>query len=170
MTKEDFIGKIDNWCSHRLLLWGALQATEGHVVEFGIGPGSTSMLDEYCRDNGRMLFSYENNKEWFDKYAYMHSGYHYMNFVEQWDDAIAKHREPVGVAFIDNAPGERRRYDIALFCNIAQIVVVHDSEPEATGYGIPLVAPLFKYRKDDPSFPAHTTAFSNFIDVSKWSL
>lgn len=171
MKHEDFIGKIDNWCSHRRLLWQALEATQGHVVEFGIGPGSTGVLDEYCRDNGRMLFSYENNKEWFDTYKYMHSGYHYMNFVEQWDDAIAKHREPVGVAFIDHAPGERRKYDIALFSTLAQIVVVHDSEIESDGgYKISLAAPLFKYRKDDRNFPAHTTAFSNFIDVSLWNL
>lgn len=168
MKHEDFIGKIDNWCSHRRLLWQALEATQGHVVEFGIGPGSTGVLDEYCRDNGRMLFSYENNKEWFDNFQYMHSGYHYMNFVNNWEEALYKHREPVGVFFCDEAPGEIRRYNIAMFCNLAQIVIVHDSEPESTGYGIPLVAPLFKYRKDDRNFPAHTTAFSNFIDVSQW--
>lgn len=168
MNKKQFIGQIDNWCSHRRLLWEALEATTGHVVEFGIGPGSTQQIDEYCRVHGRMLFSYENNREWFDTYQPLQSSYHYMSFVQDWDLAIAKHREPIGVAFIDHAPGERRRYDIALFCNTAQIVVVHDSEPEATGYGIPLVAPLFKYRKDDARFPAHTTAFSNFIDVSLW--
>lgn len=170
MTREQFVGKIENWHSYRPLLWEALEATEGHVVEFGIGPGSTGPLHEYCLARGRMLFSYENNKEWFDQYAYMHCGHHYMNFVQDWDNAVRKHREPVGVAFIDHAPGERRKYDIALFCNTAQIVVVHDSEPEATGYGIDLIAPLFKYRKDFTDFPAHATAFSNFIDVSKWQL
>jgi len=168
MTHSDFIGKIENWNSHRELLWKALEATQGHVVEFGVGPGSTGVLDEYCRDSGRMLFSYENNKEWFDKFAHMHSSYHYVNFVDNWEQALYKHRERVGVFFSDEAPGEIRRYNIAMFCNLADVVVVHDSEPAATGYGIPLVAPLFKYRKDDPSFPAHTTAFSNFIDVSKW--
>jgi hypothetical protein len=170
MTKEQFIGILENWNSHRAVLWPALEATAGHVIEFGIGPGSTKALDEYCRDTGRMLFSYENNKEWFDKFVGMHSSYHYINFVQDWDDAVRKHREPVGVAFIDHAPGERRKYDIALFCNVAQIVVVHDSEPEATGYGLDLIAPLFKYRKDFEEFPAHATAFSNFINVGEWSL
>jgi hypothetical protein len=169
MTHENFIGKIENWNSHRRLLWQALEATQGHVVEFGIGPGSTGALDEYCRDAGRMLFSYENNKEWFDKYAYMKSSYHYMTFVMDWDDALKEHREHIGVAFIDHAPGHRRKYDVAMFSTLAAIVVVHDSEPEADhGYRISLAAPLFKYRKDDASFPAHATAFSNFIDVSKW--
>lgn len=171
MTKEQFIGQIDNWCSHRRLLWEAMEATTGPVVEFGMGPGSTMVLDEYCRDAGRMVFSYENNYEWFSKFASLHSSYHYMNHVLDWDDALWRHREMVGVAFIDHAPGERRKYDIAMFSTLAQVVVVHDSEPSSDhGYKISLAAPLFKYRKDDASYPANATAFSNFIDVSKWSL
>lgn len=168
MKKSDFIGKIDNWCSHRELLWKALEATSGGVVEFGVGPGSTGVLDEYCKANNRMLFSYENNKEWFNNYAYMHSGYHYMNFVEDWDNALLNHRKPIGLFFADHASGERRKYDIAMFSTLAQIVVAHDTEPSAdSGYRMSLAAPLFKYRADDKTFSAHATSWSNFIDVSK---
>jgi len=171
MTREQFIGSISHWDSHRPLLWEALQSTRGHVIEFGMGHGSTQQLHDYCQDRSRQLFSYENNKEWLDKFTHLRSGGHYIEFVDDWDNALQKHREMVGVMFADHAPGERRKYDIAMFCNLAQVVVAHDTEPGSDhGYRMSLAAPLFKYRKDFTDYPAHATAFSNFIDVTKWSL
>ena len=171
MTKEEFIGTISHWDSHRPLLWEAVANTNGHVMEMGMGHGSTAQLHQLCRDSGRMLFSYENNKEWLERFTHLRSGGHYIEFVDDWDNVIQKHREPIGVVFVDQAPGERRKYDMALFCNLAQVIVVHDTEPGSDhGYRTSLAAPLFKYRKDFTDFPAHATAFSNFIDVSKWQL
>lgn len=174
MTKEQFIGQISHWDSHRPLLWQALEATEGHVIEMGMGHGSTQQLHDYCQDRGRMLFSYENNKEWLGKFTHLRSGSHYIEFVDDWDNVIQKHRETwaisgTQVVFIDHAPGERRKYDIAMFCNTARIIVAHDTEPGSDhGYRVSLAAPLFKYRKDFTDFPAHAAAFSNFINVSEW--
>lgn len=169
MTKENFTANVSYWDSYKPLLWEALQATDGDVLEFGCGEGSTLLLREYCRDNNRKLFSYESDKEWYLKFEHLNNDFHKVEFVHDWDNVVEKHREMIGVAFIDHAPGERRKYDIALFCNTAKILVAHDTELEVDhGYRMSLAWPLFKYIKWDKAFSANATAASNFIDVSKW--
>jgi hypothetical protein len=169
MTKENFTANVSYWDSYKPLLWGALEATTGDVLEFGCGDGSTKLLHEYCKEKGRNLFSYESDKEWFQKFEHLNCDFHKVEYVEDWDNTVEKHRLGVGVIFIDHAPGERRKYDIALFCNLSQIIVSHDTEQESDhGYRMSLAWPLFKYLKWDKTFVAHATAASNFIDVSKW--
>lgn len=168
MTKEQFTENVSYWDSYKYLLWDALEATTGNVLEFGCGDGSTPKLREYCQYTKRKLFSYETNKEWFQKFEHLNNDFHRIEFVQDWDNVAEKHRDNVGVILIDHAPGERRKHDIALFCNIARILVCHDTEPESDhGYRMSIAFPLFKYVKWDKTFVANATALSNFIDVSK---
>lgn len=165
MTKEEFLKDVQGWDNHRYLLWPALEATKGDVVEMGMGSGSTPFLHEYCTD--RRLFSYDNNAEWLNNFVNLRSGMHQISFISDWDN-VSKQHPKVDVLLIDHAPGERRHIDVQLFANKAKIIVIHDSEPAATGYLMDRIWPLFKYRKDHESPGAWATAVSNFIDVSKW--
>jgi hypothetical protein len=64
-----------------------------------------------------------------------------------------------------------RKYNISMFCNIAQVIVAHDSEKESDhGYKFSLVKPLFKYVKETDFNGTGTVIFSNFLDVTKWQL
>lgn len=166
MTKEEFIGQPNEWGSHRRLLWYALEATEGMVVEFGIGEESTPFLNAYCAARNRQLESYESNKEWFDKMQgkYSHPIHHTIN----WDFV---HLVNVDVLLIDHAPGERRKTDVYRFSEKAKIIVIHDTEPQADhGYQFSTIWKYFKYRIDDSNLGTWTTAVSNFVDVTKWAL
>lgn len=172
MTRENFISNLSHWNSYLPLLWLALENTSGDVIELGMGDGSTEKLHYYCQSNSRKLYSYETNLEWYRNFENFRNDNHYLDCVyDNWQIMIERHREPIGVLFSDEAPGEMRKYNVSMFCNIAQVIVVHDSEPSNDhGYKFSLVAPLFKYRKDFEYPGANATAFSNFIDVSKWSI
>jgi len=170
MTREQFISNLSHWNSYLPLLWEALQATKGDVVEAGVGDGSTAKLHQYCWDNHRKLFSYEGNLEWYRKFEYYNGNGHKVEYVgNNWEVMVAAHRSPVGVLFSDEAPGEMRKYNIAMFCNTAQVIIAHDAEPSNDGgYKYSLLKPLFKYTKLHEFPGASTAAFSNFVDVSKW--
>jgi hypothetical protein len=172
MTKEQFIGYYTGWDSYKPLLWEALESTTGDVIELGIGRGSTEALHKYCESRNRKLFSYESNHEYFNEYKFLRSENHSIEYVgTNWQLMQEAHRNPIGVLFSDEAPGEMRKYNISMFCNLAQVIVAHDSEDYSDhGYKFSLVKPLFKFVKSVEEFRTGTTAFSNFIDVSKWNV
>ena len=136
----DFLKDVQNWDNHRPLLWWALQHTEGSslpILEMGCGEGSTPYLQSYCHRTKRTLISYDYNKEWADKYGAIH--------VTDWNSI----RHPqYSVALIDHSPGERRWEDIQLLCDMVEYMVIHDSEPAATGYMLDRIWHLFPYRRD----------------------
>ncbi len=153
MNREEFLNGVSDWCNHRVLLWPALQATTGKVVEFGAGDGSTPFLRKYCEDNNREFLSFDNNKEWADK--------HNSTLVTDWDNLnIAD----IDVLLIDHAPGERRWIDIQKYSSIAKVIVIHDSEPEATGYLLSNIWKLFPFRINWESKGAWATMVSKHID------
>jgi len=172
MSKEWFLSGMDSWSSHLPLLWEALEATQGEVIELGIGNGSTPKLHEYCKEKKRSLFSYENSLDWYRKFEHLHDRNHSIEYTQNWVEPIERHRYTIGVLFSDEAPGEIRKYNIAMFCNTAQVVIAHDAEKNSSiGYRYDLVAPLFKYRRIyEHESGVHTAAFSNFVDVTKWTI
>jgi hypothetical protein len=172
MNKGQFVCDVTYWNSYLPILWEALENTSGDVIELGMGVGSTEKLHEYCRSKGRILYSYETDETFYRQFEKFRTERHIMDCVfHNWGILHERHRQPLGVLFSDEAPGEYRKYNISMFCNLAQVIVVHDSEQGSDhGYKLSLVAPLFKYRKDFDFPGASATAFSNFIDVSKWSI
>jgi hypothetical protein len=86
--------------------------------------------------------------------------------VADWNDVWKLNPSP-GVVFIDHSPGERRAVDLIHYADIAEIVVVHDSEPEANrGYRMRDEFYRYKYVRDYKSNGAWATILSNFIDVT----
>jgi hypothetical protein len=171
MNKEKFTQITSNYDSHRPLLWEALEATKGLVIEMGCGYGSTPFLDEYCADEKRRFISYENNPDWYGK---MKLETRDMRLIKFWDEVFLTHKDvdkdPIGVLFIDHAPGERRKIDIALHANQAKIIIAHDTEPAADhGYKMRAELKKFKYMIDYETNGAWATAVSNFIDVTQWA-
>jgi len=148
----DFLKDVKNWDNHRPLLWWALQQTEGStlpILEMGCGEGSTPYLQDYSKRTGRTLISYDFNKEWADKYGAVH--------VKDWDSV---NHPNYSVALIDHSPGERRWEDIKLLSNKTDYIVIHDSEPSATGYMLNKIWHLFPYRRDLKTSGAWATIVS----------
>lgn len=164
MTKKEFLKDVQNWNNHLYLMWQALYNVSGMVVEFGVGHGSTKQLHDYC-EGRRELRSYENNKDWLDKFKHFESEGHKLFLVTDWDDVKL---DSIGVLLIDHAPGERRKFDIAKYANAAQIIVCHDTEPAADhGYQMRNELKKFKYAVEYESPGAWASMVSNFVDVKK---
>lgn len=155
----------DDWDSHRPLLWIALQNTDGPVIEFGCGYGSTLQLQGYCEASDRTFISLETSKPWADKFTITTKIHNYLDY--DWSFTV---QNMPSVLFIDCAPGEMRKDLLVKFGQMAQIIVVHDTEPGADYvYGMFRALSEFEYRCDlvIEGMP-QTTAVSNIIDVSDW--
>lgn len=178
---ENWLSSND-WDSHRPLLWLSINSVPHDAFfEFGVGMGSTPLLKEwYTEINplGKEFYSLESNKVWFyrlgEEYrknpnrenSFLHKNHcityseNYLDF-ELFDNSLL---------FVDLAPGELRKEVIEKHKNKAKVILAHDTEPGANYvYGMADVLSTFKYRLDyAPEGKPHTTAVSNFVDVTKW--
>lgn len=173
MTRDEFIKDISGWSSYLPLLFQALESTEGEVVELGMGHGSTPKLHQYCYEAKRMLTSYDSDIEWYRKFEHLRKSGHAIEYTQNWLEPIQTFKYKIGVLFSDEAPGFVRKYNIAMFSQSAQIIVVHDTEQSSDhGYLFSLLEDhhLFKYKKDYVFEKIGARAYSNFVDVSKWEL
>lgn len=170
MTREQFVGTYSYWDSHRPLLWEAMEATIGDIIELGVGGGSTEQLHEYCKARGRRLFSYESSLEYYRQFEKFRTDWHQVEFVgDNWEPMIEKHRYNIGVLFSDEAPGLMRKYNIAMFSGNAEIIIAHDAEQASDhGYRYSLLKPIFRYHKLHLHEGVGTAALSNKIEVNKW--
>jgi len=163
MTKEDFLKEAtNNDLNHRIGLWGALCLTDGKVVEFGSGHGSTPYLRQFCKDANREFESYDEKQSWCDQTG--------ATLVTDWEKLNI---ENVDVLFIDHAPGERRKFDLVKYKDIAKIIVIHDTEPTGAGdYQVRQHFDKFKYKQEIKSIQhkegagCWATILSNHIDLS----
>lgn len=147
----------DDFSSHLPMLWLAINKVhDGAVVEFGSGDGSTGMLSS----TGDRFFSFETNAEWAEKYDNT-------RIVTDYKQVSVS---PIGILFIDSAPGEQRKDLIELHKDNADVIIVHDTEEGAQNiYGIREILNSFKYRLNYyPKGNPGTTALSNKINICEW--
>jgi len=152
--------------THLPPLINAVLRTKGIVVELGAGNYSTPILHEICKIQKRVLFTFENDKTWLEKFTDLKTKRHGIIHIDNWDkvtDIVTQ----CDVALIDHAPPERRIIDIRRLKNIAQIMVIHDVERNRT-YHYSEVLPLFKYIKIYKRFRKQTALVSNTVDVREF--
>lgn len=170
--KDYFCKGVQGWDNHRPLLWLALEATKGDILELGMGNGSTPFLHVYSEQNRRFLRSCDYVGEWVEKFKALRGEFHRVMHVPDWD-SLYLHPDVYSVVLVDHSPGERRWVDIQKLeeSKLAEIIVIHDTEPEATGYMLEKIWPLFKYRVDlkSPGAGAMSSAVSNTFDVRPWA-
>ena len=147
----------DDYSSHRPMLWLAINnVKDGAVVEFGCGEGSTELLSL----TGERFISFETNEKWAENYPKTKLTIDYSKVKVS----------PLGVLFIDSAPGEQRKDLVELHKDNADVIIIHDTEEGAQEiYGIRDVLNSFKYRLNYyPKGNPGTTALSNKINVCEW--
>ena len=157
-----FLENVQNWDNHRPLLWWALKQTKGKiepVLEMGCGEGSTPYLKQYLKTDKRKLISYDYSLEWATKYDAIH--------VTDWD---AIEHENYSVILIDHSPGERRHLDVIKLANKCDYMIIHDSEPAATGYMLDKVWHLFPYRRNLKTEGAWATIVSTKQEIPEISI
>lgn len=154
------------YSSHLPILIKVLQISEGPVLELGSGVFSTPVMHWLCLDNKRELVTYENYKEHYEMNKVFQTEMHKIIFIKNWDEAKIEGLH-WGVAFVDHEPRERRVVEIRRLAQIADYVVVHDSEPDHDKYFdfISNAFPLFKNRYNYKRRRPYTTVLSNFKDL-----
>lgn len=161
MVQQEFLEGVTDADNHRPLLWLALQLTVNNkkpVAELGAGTGSTPFLRQYCKDTERDFWSFDSNLDWAIKWK--------SEWVENWHQE--RIYQPYSVVLIDQAPGEYRHTSMIRLKDDADIMVVHDSEPdESMGYRLGEIWHLFKYRVFTKGDKIWSAAVSNSIDLTK---
>ena len=165
---EYFFKELAGWSSHKPIMFSALETTKGPILELGVGFGSTKALHEYSSKNKRELYSLDNNKEWLNEYNYYNSDLHKLHYIENWDNENIVDSQFWSVVLVDHAPGERRIVETKRLANKAEILILHDTEPEHRyGYLWDQIWDSFKYIKHyDWHKTCWATAVSNYRDVN----
>jgi hypothetical protein len=153
-----------NYTTHISVLVKVLQLSKGTVIECGGGIFSTPILHWLCKDMDRELITHEQDPTYYAFERTFQSRQHHIKFVENWDDIkIPKH---VGMVFIDHHPPERRMMETLRFMNVADYIVIHDTERPDRKYNLPEVFERFKYRYDWKDCRPWTSVVSNLKDLS----
>ena len=152
--------------SHIPVLVKVFNASFGPVLELGAGPFSTPVLHALCADKGRKLITYENNKEYYDRFKRFATDTHEIILIDDWDKAET-YKEHWGMAFVDHAPAQRRANEVKYLRNITGYVVVHDTDPKyEKDYQFSGVFDAYRYRCDYTKLSPHTTVLSDAYDPS----
>lgn len=162
MTEREFLIEADA-NDHRPLLWLALEltgASEFPVGEFGSGMDSTNYLRHYCQKRERVFYSYDNHKEWGERWG--------SEYVTDWLNPDLYKRS--SVVLVDQGPAEDRHQSIFMLKELADIIIVHDVEPwNAVSYQLYKIWNLFKYRVFLKGENIWTAALSNKFDLTKYN-
>ena len=153
-----------NYTTHITMLTKILQLSKGDVIECGGGIFSTPLLHWMCKDMDRNLITYEQDPEYYKFERAFQSRQHRIRFVENWDDIQIP--QSVGMVFIDHHPAPRRMIELERFKDVADYIVVHDTERPSREYNRQEVFDLFKYQYTWKACKPWTSVFSNLKDLS----
>lgn len=155
--------------THLPLLVRAFTLSEGDVLELGTGWFSTTILRWLCEMSGRTLYSYESSNGWHKRATRNPAPYHKVFYTPDWDKADID--RPWGLAFVDHDSPKRRWMEIKRLANLAEYIVVHDTNPEwDRQYRYHRIWDLFKYKYDFKKYIPWTSVVSNFHNLDSFKL
>ena len=154
-----------HWGSHLPILIKAMQITNGDVVECGCGYFSTPCLHWMCMDSNRILTTYEGDEWWCNMFSRFNNGKHLIQHITNWDSI--NFSIPIGLAFIDHQPDERRWKEVQRLLHV-DLLVLHDAGGnDGIRCGYDKLKGLFNYtwisRKEKP----YTAVLSNKLNCRK---
>lgn len=155
--------------THVPLLVRVFDLSEGDVLEVGTGWFSTLILHWLAHTYRRNVYSYESKDHWYNKALRHQSEYHHIIKVGSWDELPAG-KSPSGknwgLVFIDHSPEARRHVEIERFKDLADYIVVHDTQPEDDAkYQYRDSWKFFKHKKDWKRAKPWASVVSNFKDL-----
>lgn len=129
------------WGSHLPCLLACLAATDGPVLEVGVGHFSTPALHAFCAASHRHLVSVDDHVEWVEEFRnrYMNAGHQFI--AGDYDKVIPTlAMDRWSVVLLDNSPGgPRRATDLNLLLPYSEFVVVHDYHRENVEHIQPII-------------------------------
>ena len=153
--------------SHLPVLMKLVQSTTGPIAELGCGTYSTQYLHWACFPTKRPLVTFENQSEYYDYLNQFARDWHQVRCIPNWTDVDLS--APWTIAFVDENPGPRCLVLAKL--THAEYVVAHDTERAGErAHNFTSIFPLFKYRWQYTEATPYTTVFSNFHDLTEFSI
>lgn len=171
------------YATHQPILYHIATMTNGPIVEFGCGDGSTEMLHAICKETGRLLISIDNDEEWLvpyskkflgDGYNADNSGWHKFILVpkhegntllEDWiaflDNCDLLKGINFDLCFVDQNPGAARTETVLRFKDRAKYVILHDCDMYVCGELGKQIAPMDR-KNQMPGIYDFSQTFSNF--------
>ena len=155
--------------SHLPLLMRIIDISQGDMLELGTGYYSTVLFHWMGQMMKRHVYSYENNKAWYEKVKKYESEFHHIILIDDWNELPTdKHW---GIIFVDQTPVRWRRMAIAKYAKDADYIVAHDTQVERQRrFHLERTLQTFKYRFDYQKLMPNTSVVSNFIDVTQLRL
>lgn len=163
--------RMDAFSTHQPVLIHTLNTIiEGDVLEFGMGWNSTPLMHLLCGIQGRNLLSVDTDKNWFDKFIGYEAPWHRLQLSAQkpiYDGVHSMFDKHYAIAFIDAAPAEIRQPVIERIKDIADYVIVHDSECTFQGkvnvykYDFSMYKHVLHFRPMNPA----TSVLSNLEEI-----
>ncbi len=130
MSEARFVS--DPYSTHQPVLYEALLRTNGAVIEFGCGEGSTKFLHLFCEKYERHLFSVDDDEEWLNKFRGFATPKHEFILVKDWRTFLSNPGRRVwqycDVAFVDNEPWVVRHWTVQALRLTAKFVILHDCD------------------------------------------
>ena len=171
---DELLQNLSNVVCHRLLLHLALEETRGSahpVLAMGLDPETTGILRDICDRDGRLLVSLE--EDIFAAAALRppvgRGSSRHEILCCAFDAAPIEARGPWSVAVLDHAPGERRKDDALRLLDRCEVIVLHDTEPDAdSGYQFSTIWGRWRQRVDVKTGGAWASAISSTRDLSRW--
>ena len=151
--------------THIPLLVRVFDKSEGDVLEIGTGYFSTLLLHWLATISERQVHSYESSTHWYNRNKKSETAFHHIHLCTDWASADFDQKH-WGMVFIDHAPEARRSVEIARLANLADYIVIHDTDLSDRKYRYSTIWHLFKYRYDYTKLWPSTTVVSNFKDLS----
>ncbi len=159
------------WSTHQTMLIKAVLSSKGDVLELGGGLFSTPLLHWLCKSLDRNLTTCENDKDFFFLVVKnFQSRQHRVCLITDWDKELNTNKH-YGVVFVDHHPNKRRYFDVLRFKDVADYIVIHDTDPEGLRhrrYDFEKVWSSFKYVYHWKACRPWSSVVSNTIDVTKW--
>lgn len=160
---------LTSYATHLPLLIKSIEATAKDnrpLLELGMG-FSTMILHMMTKLSGREVYSFENDLKWLEENKMYASETHKLFKVWNWSE-IDIDETHWGVVLVDHRPALDRKVQAMRLRFNADIILVHDSEPEIDRfYGYSRIYKHFKYVYHYTDCKPYTTALSNTIDVCK---
>lgn len=163
--------KMDAFSTHQPVVIHMLNTIiEGDVLEFGMGWNSTPLMHLICGLQGRNLLSIDTDPDWFKKFTNFESPWHHVEVVAQgpiYDGSHDMFKRRYAIAFVDAAPAQIRQPVIERIKDVADYVIVHDSECTFQGrqnvyaYDFSMYKHVLHFRPMNPA----TSVLSNLDEI-----
>ena len=149
------------WSTHMPVLIRLFSLTDGPIMEVGSGVYSTPLLHWLCYPTGRLLITYESDKNFIKLAEQYRSDNHIIQHVEDYLQINVS--EHYSIIFIDHWGHHRGKTAVHLK-NCADYIVLHDTNVIRRN-SYQLLPGAFKYYRDYTLNRPWTGVASNFKPV-----